>query len=115
MSAVLSLRISDANYRTVLYSDRMVVAVHEPRSTDWSIASVSRCSETGVFRLVLAIGEDELRVDLSICWYEAQNLAWLTFIEVDQVHTRDSALAATVTAWIAANETRVFRAALEVA
>lgn len=80
-----------------------------------TIASVSRCAETGVFSLVLAVGDDELRVDLSICWYEAQNLAWLRFIEVDQVYTRDAALAAAVTAWIAANETRVFRAALEVA
>jgi hypothetical protein len=91
-----------------------VLAPLYPLST-LSISSVSRCPETGVFRVVFDAGDVEVSADLSICWYEYQNLAFLRFIEVDHVRTRDAALATAVEAWVKANDQVVFAAALEAA
>ena len=77
-----------------------------------SIASVSRCPETGVFHFDFEVDSVEVSADLTVAWLEEQNLAWLRFVLVDRVRTRDRALSAAVEAWVRENERAVFDAAL---
>jgi hypothetical protein len=88
-----------------------VLAPLYPLST-LSISSVSRCPGTGVFRVVFDAGDVEVSADLTVCWLEEQNCAWLRFVLVDRIRTRDAALASAVEAWVRDNERAVFEAAL---
>lgn len=81
-------------------------------TTTLSISSVSRCPETGVFRFYFEVGDVEVSADLTVAWLEEQNLAWLRFILVDRVRTRNRALVAAVELWVRENEQTVFDAAL---
>ena len=76
------------------------------------MSSVSRNPETGLFRVDFELDGVEVSADLTVAWLEEQNLAWLRFVLVDRVRTRDRALSAAVEAWVRENERAVFDAAL---
>lgn len=89
------------------------MVVPAPCSSPWSIASASRSAETGDFRFVFEAEDRLVSADLSVCWYETQNLAYLRFIEVDRVLRADRATSDAIEAWVKANEQLVFTAAME--
>ena len=78
-----------------------------------AISTVSRCPETGAFRFTFEAGDVEVSADLSVCWLEEKREAWLRFITVDRVRTRDAALSDAVEVWVAEHQREVFLAALE--
>lgn len=89
--------------------------VVDARCLSISISSAFRCEETGIFRLVLEAGDVEVSADLTVVWLEQDRSAWLRFVLVERVHTRDGALAVAIEAWALANQEAVFCAALEAA
>lgn len=77
------------------------------------VSAATRCAETGVFRFVFDAGDVEVSADLTVAWLEQDRCAWLRYIAVERVQTRDRALAAAVEAWVLANHEAVFSAALD--
>lgn len=92
----------------------MVTAVRALCST-FAILAASRCEENGVFRLALEADDALVSADLTVAWLEQDRCAFLRFVSVERVYTRDRALAAAVEAWVLANQDAVFSAALEAA
>lgn len=89
----------------------------------WSIASATRSLGAGVFAFVftlerLGCDDFEVAADLTVCWYEEKGLAYLDFARLDCIHSTSGvsdAIEADLAAWLEANESDVFVAALRAA
>ena len=90
----------------------MVLAARQDGS-DLSIASATRCVETGAFRFTFVVDGREVSADLTVSFYAEQGLAYLRFVTVDHVYASD-ALTAAVEAWVRCHVEAVFAAALQV-
>lgn len=80
-----------------------------------SIAAVTRCAETGVFRFAFDTSRANIAAELTVVWSEEKGLAWLRLITVDRVVGADLREERAVEAWVREHQDAVFGAALEVA
>ncbi len=77
-----------------------------------SVASASRCPETGAFRFTFEVDGREVRADLTVAFLEDKGLAYLRHVTLDRVIDASLATERALSAWVDANQDACFDAAL---
>ena len=83
------------------------------RPAIFAIANVEKGEPSRYVVRLCDVNDDEVRVDLTVTFEAEKGLADLTFLFVDRVHTKSSAVRRAVEGWMAEHEREVFRAVLE--